>query len=181
MIMSFFSHWFLWQAAGDLAIDEHGHIKLLCSWLVQGILNGLTPALFQQFLVPLESLGVEQFGHGLQFPFRKSAERAMGSQWDHWGDCRAYCKIRIGVCTGTSARFPQPKFIKFATSQSLSCRLLRGLEQIIYSYLQKSYQKVLKGSWLIITCIFFMFLRRNQKKATTIMSMYSAIYVYNFT
>ena len=28
---------------------------------------------------------------------------------------------------------------------------------------------------------FFMFLRRNQKKATTIMSMYSAIYVYNFT
>ena len=71
MIMSFFSHWFLWQAAGDLAIDEHGHIKLLCSWLVQGILNGFTPALFQ--------LGVEQFGHGLQFPFRKSAERAMGS------------------------------------------------------------------------------------------------------
>lgn len=51
--------------------------------MVQGILNGLTPAFFQQFLVPLESLGVEQFGHGLQFPFRVPKER-----WDHTGSLR---------------------------------------------------------------------------------------------
>ena len=134
------------------------------------------PAIFGSLRIPRS--GTVCARTSISFP--KECRKSDGITWDPWGDCRAYCKIRIGVCTGTSARFPQPKFIKFATSQSLSCRLLRGLEQIIYSYLQKSYQKVLKGSWLIITCIFYVPKKKSKKRPLRSCPCI-LVYVYNFT